>query len=113
MWCVIPSEATRGSTAEGTWSGGARGLGAGSSPHFSVCRAKARVFSGVRVPAGQLSLLPVAIGAVVEVTKQPKPSVQRVALGDLASVQAVTRVNAEQASTRAIREPTRLRFGEG
>ena len=44
----------------------------------------------MEVPAGQLSLLPVAIGAVVEVTKQPKPPVQRVALGDLASVQAVT-----------------------
>jgi hypothetical protein len=34
----------------------------------------------------------------MEVTKSAKPSVQRVALGDSASVQAVTRVNAEQAS---------------
>jgi hypothetical protein len=33
-------------------------------------------------PARQLSLQPVAIGAVVEVTKRLKPSVQRVALGD-------------------------------
>jgi len=37
--------------------------------------------AGVR-PARQLSLQPVAIGAVVEVTKRLKPSVQRVALGD-------------------------------
>jgi len=37
-------------------------------------------------PARQLSLRPVAIGAVVEVTKRLKPSVQRVAwrLGELA-----------------------------
>jgi hypothetical protein len=31
----------------------------------------------------------------------------------LASVQAVTRVNAEQASKRVTWEPTRLNFGEG
>jgi hypothetical protein len=34
-------------------------------------------------------------------------------VGDLASVQAVTRVNAEQASKRAMRKPTRQRNGEG
>ena len=33
--------------------------------------------------------------------------------GDSASVQAVTRVNAEQASKRVTQEPTRLNFGEG
>ncbi len=33
--------------------------------------------------------------------------------GDLASVQAVTRVNAEQASKRLMQEPTRPDFGEG
>jgi len=34
-------------------------------------------------------------------------------MGDLASMQAGTRVNAEQASKRAMWEPTRLRYGEG
>jgi hypothetical protein len=34
-------------------------------------------------------------------------------MGDLASVQAVTGVNAEQASKRAMRKPTRLNYGEG
>ncbi len=43
----------------------------------------------------------------MEVTKLPKPSMERVALGDSASRQAVTRVNAEQASKRVMWEPTR------
>lgn len=34
-------------------------------------------------------------------------------MGDLASTQAGTRVNVEQASKRAMQEPTRLRNGEG
>jgi hypothetical protein len=34
-------------------------------------------------------------------------------MGDLAKMQAGTRVNAEQASKRAMWEPTRLRYGEG
>jgi len=34
-------------------------------------------------------------------------------MGDLANVQAETRVNAEQASKRAMWEPTRLKYGEG
>jgi hypothetical protein len=34
-------------------------------------------------------------------------------MGDLASKQAVTRVNAEQASKRVMRRPTRLNNGEG
>jgi hypothetical protein len=37
---------------------------------------------------GTGSFHPVAIGAVVEVTKPLKPLVERVALGDLASMQA-------------------------
>jgi hypothetical protein len=45
----------------------------------------------------------------VEVTKPSEPSVQRVAPGDLATRQAVTRVNAEQASKRSSREPSPLR----
>jgi hypothetical protein len=34
-------------------------------------------------------------------------------MGDLASTQAGTRVNVEQAPKRAMQEPTRLRNGEG
>jgi len=52
-------------------------------------------------------LQPEATGAIVEVTKRLKPSVKRVTkYGDSASVQAVTRVNAEQASKRTMRRPT-------
>src|SRR5437660_12218295 len=46
----------------------------------------------------------------MEVTKWLKPSMQRVTKGDLTSVQAVTGVNAEQASKRTMRRPTRLPF---
>jgi len=49
----------------------------------------------------------------VEVTKPPKPSMQRVASGDSASRQAITRVNAEQASKGLTWEPTRRENGEG
>ena len=52
-------------------------------------------------------LQPEATGAVMEVTKWLKPSVKRVTTyGDSASVQAVTRVNAEQASKRTMHRPT-------
>ena len=44
----------------------------------------------VKFPPGNWSLQPVAVGAAVEVTILPKPSMERVALGDLASKQAVT-----------------------
>ena len=43
------------------------------------------------------SLQPEAIGAVMEVTKWLKPSISGSRIGDRASVQAATRVNAEQA----------------
>jgi len=57
-------------------------------------------------------LQPEATGAVREVTSWLKPSVKRVTkYGDSASVQAVTRVNAEQASQRTMRRPTRLPYG--
>ena len=47
----------------------------------------------------------------MEVTKWLKPSGKRVTkYGDSASVQAVTRVNAEQASKRSMRRPTRLPY---
>jgi hypothetical protein len=47
-------------------------------------------FQWVQIPSGKGSLRPVAIGAVREVTNSPKPSMERVALGDSASRQAVT-----------------------
>ena len=40
-------------------------------------------------------------------TKWLKPSISVSRIGDSASVQAVTRVNAEQASKRTMRRPTR------
>ena len=83
------------------------------STHKFWCAVQSRVSSVGANPTRQLSFQPVAIGAAVEVTKLLKPSVERVALGDSASAQAVTRVNAEQASKRVMREPTRPEFGEG
>ena len=56
-------------------------------------------------------LQPEATGAGMEVTKCLKPSVKHVTTyGDSASVQAATRVNAEQASKRSMRGPTRRPF---
>jgi len=46
----------------------------------------------------------------MEVTKWLKPSESVSRMGDSASVQAVTRVNAEQASKRTMRRPTRQPF---
>jgi hypothetical protein len=56
------------------------------------------------------TLQPEAIGAVMEVTKRPKPSISVSQIGDSASVQAATRVNAEQASKRTMRRSTRQPF---
>ena len=61
------------------------------------CAVQRHGLSAGAIPVRQMSLQPVAIGEAVEVTKQSMPSVQRVASGDPASTQAVTRVNAEQA----------------
>ena len=52
-------------------------------------------------------LQPEAIGAVMEVTKWLKPSISVSRIGDSASVQAATRVNAEQSSKRTMRRSTR------
>ena len=78
-----------------------------------VRREKALILSGGKSRPGTGSLHPVAIGAVVEVTKLLKPLMKRVAIGDPARMQAVTKVNVEQASKRVMRKPTRLKFGEG
>lgn len=48
-----------------------------------------RSFSGGEIPARQLSLQPVAIGAAVEVTKQSRPSITD-HYSDSVSMQAVT-----------------------
>jgi hypothetical protein len=48
-------------------------------------------------------LEPEATGAVMEVTKWLKPGLRVTIYGDSASVQAVTRVNGEQASKRTMR----------
>src|SRR6185295_3198361 len=57
-----------------------------------------------RFPVGESPtrqpLQPEAIGAVMEVTKWLKPSISGSRIGDRASVQAATRVNAEQTSKR-------------
>jgi hypothetical protein len=46
----------------------------------------------------------------MEATKWLKPLVSVSRIGDSASVQAATRVNAEQASKRTMRRPTRQPF---
>jgi dipeptidyl aminopeptidase/acylaminoacyl peptidase len=57
------------------------GLGTGfyRSP-FCVRRGKAWIFSGCKSRPASQSLQPVAIGAAVEATKPPEPSMERVAL---------------------------------
>jgi hypothetical protein len=81
--------------------------------HFMQCAVKGVGFQWVQIPPGNWSLQPVAIGAAVEVTKPSKPSMERIAFGDPASKQAVTRVNAEQASKHLTWMPTRQLSGEG
>ena len=66
-------------------------------------------FQWVQGPPGD-SLQPEAIGAVMEVTKWLKPSISVSRIGDSASVQAATRVNAEQTSKTTMCRPTRGPF---
>lgn len=80
---------------------------------ISQCAVKRFEFSAGVSPARQESLQPEAVGAAEEATNPSKPSMEGVALGGSASIQAVTRVNVEQASKRAMWKPTRLRNGEG
>ena len=61
-----------------------------------ACAVKRRRFPVGARPTRQ-PLQPEAIGAVMEVTKWLKPSISVSRIGDSASVQAATRVNAEQA----------------
>ena len=73
---------------------------------FGVCAVTRRRFPVGASPTRQ-PLQPEATGAVMEVTKWLKPSDSGSRIGDRASVQAATRVNAEQASKRTMRRPTR------
>src|SRR5450631_1645004 len=74
-----------------------------------VCAVQRRRFPVGASPTRQ-SLQPEAIGAVMEVTKWLKPSISVSQIGDSASVQAATRVNAEQSSKRTMRRSTRLTY---
>src|SRR6476620_5117957 len=74
-----------------------------------VCAVERRRFPVGASPTRQ-TLQPEAAGAVMEVTKWLKPSECVSRIGDSASVQAVTRVNVEQASKRTMRRPTRRPF---
>ena len=74
-----------------------------------VCAVERRRFPVGASPTRR-PLQPEAIGAVMEVTKWLKPSISVSRIGDSASVQAATRVNAEQASKRTMRRPTRQPF---
>jgi hypothetical protein len=81
-----------------------------TAPHSdSTCAVQRRRFPVGARPTRQ-PLQPEAIGAVMEVTKWLKPSISVSRIGDSASVQAATRVNAEQASKRTMCRPTRLPF---
>src|SRR5437667_9991767 len=83
------------------------GYGVGGWPNVSIpndCRGCPLLACAVqrrRFPVGasptRRPRQPEAIGAVMEVTKWLKPSIGVSRIGDSASVQAATRVNAEQA----------------
>src|SRR5215469_5372282 len=81
-------------------------IGKGHGPSSRSTKANGRsgcapwqggAFQWVQAPPGD-SLQPEAIGAVMEVTKWLKPSISVSRFGDSVSVQAATRVNAEQCS---------------
>src|SRR5271169_3315195 len=82
---------------------------AGRQRPVRVCAVTRRRFPVGASPTRQ-TLQPEATGAAMEVTKWLKPSESASRIGDGASVQAVTRVNAEQASKRTMRRPTRRPF---
>jgi hypothetical protein len=71
-----------------------------------VRRDKAALFQRVQAPPGE-PLQPEATGAGMEETKCLKPPDSGHESGDRASVQAATRVNAEQTSKRSMCGPTR------
>ena len=81
----------------------------GGECQLLACAVQRRRFSVGASPTRQ-PLQPEATGAVMEVTKWLKPSDSGSRIGDSASVQAATRVNAEQASKRTMCRPTRLPY---
>jgi hypothetical protein len=81
----------------------------GRLPHLMACAVTRRRFLVGASPPGN-PLQPEAIGAVMEGTKWLKPSISVSRIGDSASVQAATRVNAAQASKRTMWRPTRLPY---
>src|SRR6201998_1088319 len=76
---------------------------------MGVAPGQGGAFQWVQAPPGD-SLQPEATGAGMEETKSLKPSDSGSRIGDRASVQAATRVNAEQASKRTMCRPTRQPF---
>src|SRR5882724_2949068 len=82
---------------------------AGTRRPLLACAVQRRRFPVGASPTRQ-PLQPEAIGAVMEVTKWLKPSISVSRIGGSASVQAATRVNAEQASKRTMCRPTRLPY---
>ena len=70
------------------------GLQPGPNVSFGCAPCKGDVFQWVQGPPGN-SLQPEAAGAVMEATKWLKPSECGLRIGSRASVQAATRVNAE------------------
>src|SRR5882724_7348814 len=84
-------------------------LGSVGQCPLRVCAVTRRRFPVGASRTRQL-LQPEATGAVMEATKWLKPSECVSRIGDSASVQAAARVNAEQASKRTMRRPTRPPF---
>ena len=73
----------------------------------SMCAVTRRRFSSGCKAHPAISLPPEATRAGMEVTKCLKPRIAVTKYGDCASVQAATRVNAEQTSKRTMCRPTR------
>jgi hypothetical protein len=101
-WCeIVATVSTKG----------ARGLARTLRGLLIRCPPMACAVQRRRFPVGasptRQPLQPEAIGAVMEVTKWLKPSISVSRIGDSASVQAATRLNAEQASKRTMCRPTR------
>jgi hypothetical protein len=78
-----------------------------------LCAVKALIHRGSKVPPGNWFVPPGSNRSDIGGNKDVEASVSRVALGDLASLQAVTCSNTEQTSKRTMQEPTRRNYGEG
>src|SRR6476469_5044850 len=92
---ILPAAAISKHPSRGAVWSGRHSLSCSERPQ-RVCAVTRRRFPVGASPTRQ-RLQPEAIGTVMEVTKWLKPSISVSRIGDSASVQAVTRVNAEQA----------------